>query len=80
MSPSTLKKWRKQAAARQDHHAVTVQFPGETLEQENRLLKRALAETVLEADFLQDALQQIEARRRQNTAGGARASTPRPGE
>jgi hypothetical protein len=55
-------------------------LPGETLEQENRRLKRALAEKVLEVDFLQGALQQVEARRRQNTASGARASTPRSGE
>ena len=59
---------------------VTVQLPGETVEQENRRLKRALAEKVLEVDFLQGALQQVEARRRQNTASGARASTPRSGE
>jgi transposase-like protein len=71
VSPCTLKKWRKQAAARQDQQAVTVQLPGETLEHENRLLKRALAETVLEVDSLQDPLQQVEARRRQNTAVGA---------
>jgi transposase-like protein len=80
VSPSTLKKWRKDAAARHDQPAVTVQLAGETLEQENRRLKGALAEKVLEVDFLQGALQHIEARRRQNTASGARASTPRSGE
>jgi transposase-like protein len=80
VSPSTLKKWRKQAAARHDQQPVTVQLPGETLEQENRRLRRALAEKVLEVDFLQGALRNIEARRRQNIASGARASTPRSGE
>ena len=80
VSRDTLRKWRKQAAARHDRPPVTVQLPGETVEQENRRLKRALAEKVLEVDFLQGALRNIEARRRQNTAIGARASTPRSGE
>ena len=78
--PGTLRKWRKQAAARPDLEPVTAQPPGETLEQENRRLKRALAEKVLEVDFLQGALQHVEARRRQNIVSGARASTPRSGE
>jgi transposase-like protein len=80
VSPSTLRKWRKQAAARHDRQPVTIQPPGETVEQENRRLKRALAEKVLEVDFLQGALQQVEARRQRNTESGARASTPRSGE
>jgi transposase-like protein len=80
VSPSTLKKWRKDAAARHNQPPVTVQPPGETLEQVNRRLKQALAEKVLEVDFLQGALQQVEARRRQNIASGARVSTPRSGE
>jgi transposase-like protein len=80
VSPGTLRKWRKQAAARHDQQPVAVHLPGETLEQENRRLKQALAEKVLEVDFLAGALQQVEARRRQNIASGARASTPRSGE
>lgn len=80
ISPSTLKKWRRQMQARQEAGPATVALPGETLEQENRRLKRALAEKVLEADFLQGALQQVEARRRQNAESGARASTPKSGE
>jgi len=80
VSPSTLKRWRKDAAARHDQQPVTVQLPVETLEQENRRLKRALAEKVLEVDFLQGALRNIEARRRPNTESGARVSTPRSGE
>ena len=80
VSPNTLKRWRKEAAARHEALPVAVQPPGETLEQENRRLKRALAEKVLEVDFLTGALQRIEARRRQNIASGARAFTPRSGE
>lgn len=40
-------------------------------------LKRALAEKVLEVDFLRGALHKVEARRRQSESGGERASTTR---
>ena len=80
ISPSTLRHWRKQQERMHSAWPAEIQFPGETLDQENRRLKQALAEKVLEVDFLQGALQQVEARRRQNSASGARASTPRSGE
>jgi transposase-like protein len=80
ISPSTLRHWRRQQEAMHSAWPAAIEFAGETLEQENRRLKCALAEKVLEVDFLQGALQQVEARRRQNTASGARASTPRSGE
>ena len=80
ISPSTLKRWRRQMAARHEAEPATVQRPGETLHEENRRLKRALAEKVLEVDFLAGALQQVEARRQRNIESGARASTPRSGE
>lgn len=80
ISPGTLKRWRRQMQAQHEAGPSTVTLPGETLEQENRRLKRALAEKVLEADFLQGALQHVEARRRQNTKSGARVSTSRSGE
>jgi transposase-like protein len=79
VSQSTLRIWRKQMEARHEAEPAAVQLPGETLEQENRRLKRALAEKVLEVDFLGGALQHVEARRRQNTASGERASTPKSG-
>jgi len=79
VSQSTLHSWRKQREARHEAVPATVQVPGETLEQENRRLKRALAEKVLEVDFLEGALQHVEARRRRNIASGARASTPESG-
>jgi transposase-like protein len=79
VSQSTLRNWRRQMEVRHEAEPATVHHPGETLEQENRRLKRALAEKVLEVDFLGGALQQVEVRRRQNTASGARASTPRSG-
>jgi transposase-like protein len=80
VSPGTLRKWRKDLAARHESAPVTASVAGETLEQENQRLKRALAEKVLEVDFLQGALHNIEARRRQNTVSGGKAFTPRSGE
>ena len=80
VSPGTLRKWRKQMESRRESQPVAVQLPGETLDAENRRLKQALAEKMLEVDFLAGALQQVEARRRQNTATGAKASTPGSGE
>ena len=43
-------------------------------------LKRALAEKVLEVDFLQGALHKIEARRQGKRSSGAKASTTRSGK
>lgn len=50
------------------------------LAQEVRQLKQALAEKVLEVDFLQGALHKIEARRRGSGSTGAKASTTRSGK
>ena len=80
MSRKTLEKWRRQMESRGVAEPSITPVTGETLEEENRRLKRALAEKVLEVDFLQGALQQVEARRRQNIVSGARVSTPRSGE
>ena len=78
---NTLRQWRRQMEARSEQRtASTVALAGETLEQENRRLKRALAEKVLEVDFLQGALHQVEAQRRRNIASGGPASTPKSGE
>jgi hypothetical protein len=66
--------------SRRESQPVEVQLRGETLEKQNLRLKQALAEKVLEVDFLEGALRNIEARRRQNTASGASSSTPKSGE
>ena len=68
------------AARSEQTTASTVSPAGETLEQDNPRLKRALAEMVLEVDFLQGALHQVEARRQKNIATGAQASTSKSGE
>jgi transposase-like protein len=75
----TLRRWQMQAAGYEPLHVIA-ERPEESLQQENDRLKRALADKTLEVDFLQGALQQIEARRRPNTANGARTSTPKSGE
>jgi transposase-like protein len=48
------------------------------LYRENRQLKQALAERILEVDFFKGALQKVATRRQQST--GARASTTKSGE
>jgi transposase-like protein len=78
VSRRTLEKWRRQIGVREPEPAPVER--SETVQEQNQRLKRALAEKVLEVDFLQGALQHVEARRRQNIASGARASTPRSGE
>lgn len=75
----TLRRWQMQAAGYEPRHKVA-QRAEESLQQENERLKRTLADKTLEVDFLQGALQQIEARRRQNTVSGASASTPKSGQ
>jgi transposase-like protein len=80
VSRSTLRKWRSEMESRRESQPVEVQLLGETLEKENLRLKQALAEKVLEVDFLGGALRTIEARRRQNSASGGSASTPGSGE
>jgi transposase-like protein len=50
------------------------------LANEVQRLKRALAEKVLEVDFLQGALHKIEARRQGSGSSGAKASTTRSGK
>ena len=50
------------------------------LRQEVGRLKQALADKVLEVDFLQGALHKIEARRQGKTGNGAKASTTRSGK
>jgi hypothetical protein len=79
ISTATLRRWRSIEAGYKPVGAVA-QRPVESLQQENERLKRALAEKTLEVDFFQGALQQVEARRRQSSASGVRASTPKSGE
>ena len=73
----TLRTWRKKMGTKREEPP-----PGmgaETALEENRRLKRTLAEKVLEVDFFKGALQKVEARRRQNASNGAKVSTTRSG-
>jgi hypothetical protein len=49
------------------------------LEEENRLLKQALAEKVLEADFFAAALRRIEEERQRSSSSGETVSTRKSG-
>lgn len=49
------------------------------LREQNRLLKEALGEKTLEADFFAAALRRVEENRRKSTDSGGRASTPKSG-
>ena len=50
------------------------------LEQENKELKRLLAEKTLEIDFFKGALQKVAARRQQSGANGEMVSTTKSGK
>lgn len=50
------------------------------LEKEVGRLKRALADKTLEVDFFKGALQKVAARRQQQDAAGAKASTTKSGK
>ena len=79
VSRSTLGKWRREQEAGREQAPAPASLPGETVVEENRRLKRALAEKVLEVDFLQGALHQV-GNDAGGTAGVARGHLcPKPG-
>jgi transposase-like protein len=51
VSRRTLRKWRCEMESQGESQPVAVQLPGERLDEDNRRLKQALAEKVLEVDF-----------------------------
>jgi transposase len=75
-----LYKWRERMEAREDKEGGRVVDLGEKrLLEENRELKRMLAEKTLEVDFFKGALQKVEARRQSKAESGAKASTTESG-
>ena len=76
LSRKTLQRWRREMGAQCEAERVATPPAGETLAEENRRLKSALAEKVLEVDFLQGALHNIAARRRPSTESGGKPSMP----
>jgi transposase-like protein len=77
-----LYTWKYQLEGRPEpRHANLAESPVERqenkLKQENQRLKEALGEKALEVDFFKGALRRIKEGRRNNTASGVTASTPK---
>jgi Transposase len=74
--------WKHQLEGRPDPRRADLSQNTQTrteqkLREENRLLKEALGEKSLEADFFAGALRRIKEQRQNNTVSGATASTPK---
>ena len=76
---SGLQRWERRLS-RQANQEWERQQQERALTQENEKLKRALAEKVLEVDFLRGALHKVEARRQRRGSTGAQASTTESGK
>jgi transposase-like protein len=74
-----LYEWRERAADLSDQRSPANRKTRQ-LEQENKELKRLLAEKTLELDFFSGALQKVAARRQKSSANGETASTTKSGE
>ena len=74
-----LYDWRERAADLSDQRAPANRKTRQ-LENENKELKRLLAEKTLETDFFRGALQKVAARRQQSSAHGETASTTKSGK
>ena len=74
-----LYDWRERAADLSDQRAPANRKTRQ-LENENRELKRLLAEKTLETDFFRGALQKVAARRQASSVHGETASTTKSGK
>lgn len=74
-----LYDWRERATDLSDQRAP-VNRKTRQLENENKELKRLLAEKTLETDFFRGALQKVAARREQSSVHGETASTTKSGK
>ena len=72
--------WRAQLEPREPGSKPAPQTREAKLEQENKRLKRSLADKTLELDFFKGALQKVEARRRQKRNSGGKTSTTTSGK
>lgn len=77
---SLLYTWKRQLEGRPEKRRADLSrtqasSAEQKLREENRLLKEALGEKALEADFFAAALRKVEGQRRKSTASGATAST-----
>ena len=81
---AVLYTWRRQLEGRPEKRRADLSGTRqssreEQLQQENRLLKEALGQKVLEVDFFAAALRRVEEQRRNSTVSGGKASTPKSG-
>jgi transposase-like protein len=74
-----LYEWRERAADLSDQRSPANRKTRQ-LEQENKNLKRLLAEKTLELDFFSGALQKVAARRQPSGVNGETASTTKSGK
>lgn len=79
---SLLYRWRAQLEGRPEKNRADLSQSRQTraeqkLQQENRLLKEALGQKTLEADFFAAALRRIEELRQNSGNSGGMASTPK---
>ena len=74
-----LYDWRDRAADLSDQRSPANRKARQQ-EDENKELKRLLAEKTLEADFFRGALQKVAARRQQSSTHGETASTTKSGK
>jgi transposase len=74
-----LYDWRERAADLSDQRSPPNR-KARRQENENKELKRLLAEKTLEVDFFRGALQKVAARRQRSNAHGEKASTTKSGK
>ena len=74
-----LYDWRERASDLSDQRAPANRKTRQ-LENENKELKRLLAEKTLEVDFFKGALQKVAAQRQQRNANGEQASITKSGK
>jgi transposase-like protein len=72
--------WRDQLDPEARDERPAIETREEKLEREVSRLKRVLADKTLEVDFFKGALQKVAARRQQQDASGAKASTTKSGK
>ena len=84
VSRSALYTWKRQLQGRPERRRADLSGTEQSqierqLREENRVLKEALGQKGLEADFFAAALRRIEAQRRNSAAAGAKASMRKSG-
>ena len=84
ISRGTLYVWKRQLEGQPERRRADLSVSSQTkverkLREENRLLKEALGQKALEADFFAAALRRVKGPHRSSAAGGAKRSMPKSG-